>query len=75
VSPRTIFRHYSSHDALIVATVKDMFEVCGRRANVLGADLDGWLEELAVTINTRNAEIIGDAFRDIHAANLRLLPR
>ena len=30
VSPRTIFRHYATHDLLIVTTVKDMYEACGR---------------------------------------------
>lgn len=71
VSARTIFRHYSSHDHLIISTIKDMFEACGR-GPVEGIprsteDLDGWLEGLAVTIHTRNAEILGDAFWDIHA--------
>lgn len=70
VSPRTIFRHYKSHDQLILATVKDMFEACGRRP-VEGLprptdDLEGWLEGLAVTIHTRNAEILGEACWDIH---------
>ena len=73
VSPRTIFRHYKSHDQLIVATVKDMWEACGQRP-IEGLphpseDLDGWLEGLALTIHTRNAEIIGEAFWDIHAPN------
>ena len=31
VSPRTIFRHYASHDHLMVAVAKEMFEACGRR--------------------------------------------
>jgi AcrR family transcriptional regulator len=71
VSPRTIFRHYLSHDRLIVATVKDMCEACGRRP-IEGLprptdDLDGWLGGLALTIHTRNAEILGEAFWDIHA--------
>ncbi len=71
VSPRTIFRHYSSHDLLIVTTVKDMCEACGRRP-IQGLtppteDLDRWIEGLALTIHTRNAEILGDAFWDIHA--------
>ena len=73
VSPRTIFRHYKSHDQLIVATVKDMWEACGERP-IEGLpnpddDLDGWLDGLALTIHTRNAEIIGEAFWDIHAPN------
>jgi len=71
VSPRTVFRHYSSHDRLIVNTVKDMWEACGRRP-IEGLptpteDVNGWIEGLAVTIHTRNAEILGDAFWDIHA--------
>ena len=71
VSPRTIFRHYASHDHLIVATVKDMCEACGRKP-IEGLpspsdDLDGWIEGVALTIHTRNAEIFGDAFWDIHA--------
>jgi len=71
VSPRTIFRHYESHDQLILATVKDMCEACGRRP-IEGVpspsdDLDGWIEGVAVTVHTRNAEIFGEAFWDIHA--------
>jgi AcrR family transcriptional regulator len=34
VSPRTIFRHYVSHDRLIAETVRDMFEECGRYPDV-----------------------------------------
>jgi AcrR family transcriptional regulator len=67
VSPRTIFRHYTSHDRLIVATVKDIFEACGRPAEDLGDDLGAWIESMAVTVHTRNIEILGDAFWDIHS--------
>jgi AcrR family transcriptional regulator len=74
VSPRTIFRHYTTQSSLIVATVKDMFVACGRRPidglPAVDDDLDGWLDVLAVTIHTRNAEIIGEAFWDIHAPTL-----
>ncbi len=70
VSQRTIFRHYACHDALIVATVKAMFETAGRRPipglAAPDEDFDAWLEGLAKTIHTRNAEILGDAFWDIH---------
>jgi AcrR family transcriptional regulator len=72
VSARTIFRHYATQSVLILATVKDMFEACGRRPieglPVLEEDLDGWFEVLAVTVHTRNAEILGQAFWDLHAA-------
>jgi AcrR family transcriptional regulator len=71
VSPRTIFRHYVSHDNLIVATVKDMFEELGRRPidGLVQAedDLDAWIDGLALAVHTRNAEILGEAFWDIHA--------
>jgi len=71
VSPRTIFRHYASHDQLIVATVKDMCEACGRKP-IDGLpsptdDLDGWIEGVALTTHTRSAEIFGEAFWDMHA--------
>ena len=79
VSPRTIFRHYRTHDRLIAATVKDMFEACGLPR--VTDDLDGWIEGLpriadglddwiefaAVTFHTRSAQIFGAAFWDICA--------
>src|ERR1700686_1177831 len=74
VSPRTIFRHYRTHDRLIAATVKDMFEACGLPR--LTDDPDGWIEGLprlvdglddwiefaALTFHTRSAHIFGAAF-------------
>lgn len=71
VSPRTVFRHYASHDELIVATVRDIFEACGRPAQELGDDVDAWLEQMAQTIHTRNIDILGDAFWDIHSPSSR----
>ena len=74
VSRRTIFRHYESQSALILTTVQDMFAAVGRRPIEglprSGDDLDGWLEGIARTIHTRNAEILGRAFWDIHTPNL-----
>ena len=85
VSPRTIFRHYETHDRLIAETVRDMFEESGRYPDVgsprdvndLGAwidslpqqvaDVEKWLDALAVTIHTRMAEVFGAAFWDIYA--------
>jgi AcrR family transcriptional regulator len=70
VSPRTIFRHYENHDMLIVTTVKDMYEAFGQPIEDLpppSDDLDAWIEGLALTIHSRNAEILGEAFWDIHA--------
>ena len=70
VSARTIFRHYGSHDQLIVETVKDIYAACGRRP-IEGLprpedDVDGWLEGLAATVHQRNADILGEAFWDVH---------
>jgi AcrR family transcriptional regulator len=74
VSPRTIFRHYATQGSLILATVKDMLDACGRTPieglPVLEDDLGGWLDVLSVTIHTRSAEILGQAFWDIHAPPL-----
>ena len=70
VSPRTIFRHYDSHDALIVETVKEMFNAIGQRADggpTPEEDVVGWLDDLAHTIHSRNVAILGDAFWDTHA--------
>ena len=79
VSPRTIFRHYATHDRLIADTVKDMFEACGlpRQLDDLDAwiedlpqlidDLDAWIDVIALTFHTRSASIFGAAFWDIHA--------
>ncbi len=70
VSPRTIFRHFESHDALIVETVKVMFDAIGHRATGIPSLSDNfwdWLEGLAKIVHARNAEILGDAFWDTHA--------
>lgn len=74
VSPRTIFRHYATHDRLILTAVRDIFAACGRRPiDCLphpDDDLDGWLDGLALTIHTRNVDILGQAFWDVHSPRL-----
>ena len=67
VSPRTIFRHYLTHDRLIASTVKDMYFGWFEDLPLPGDDLDGWIEDLAVTVHTRTASVVGAAFWDIHA--------
>ena len=49
VSPRTIFRHYSTHDRLIAETVRDMFEASGRYPDA-GSPRD--VDDLATWIDT-----------------------
>ncbi|MGA2519350.1 MAG: TetR/AcrR family transcriptional regulator [Acidimicrobiales bacterium] len=76
VSPRTIFRHYARHDLLILATVRDMFDACGERPidglTPPDEDLDGWIDGLCLVVHTRNDEILGEAFWDIHAPHRKV---
>jgi AcrR family transcriptional regulator len=86
VSSRTVFRHYSTHDELIAATVRDMFEACGlpRRVEDFDAlidslpqlfhDLDSWIDGMAYAFHTRSAQIFGAAFWDIHSPRPRPSP-
>lgn len=79
VSPRTIFRHYATHDGLIAATVRDMFEACGLPRSVdtlersiegspqISHDVDLFIEGIATTWHTRSASIFGAAFWDIYS--------
>ncbi|MGD0380062.1 MAG: helix-turn-helix domain-containing protein [Acidimicrobiales bacterium] len=59
VSPRTIFRHYVSHDRLIAATVRDMFEECGRypieSSPRIVDDLGGWIDRLPKSFDDLDA--------------------
>jgi AcrR family transcriptional regulator len=75
VSPRTIFRHYKSHDGLIAATVKDMFEACGRYPieglPQLVDDLDGWIEGLPQVVDDLDDWIEGLAVT-IHTRSARI---
>jgi AcrR family transcriptional regulator len=78
VSPRTIFRHFETHDRLIAETVSDMFGACRlpRRSVDIDdwveglprhiEDLGAWIEHIAVTFHTRSASIFGAAFWDIY---------
>jgi AcrR family transcriptional regulator len=67
VSPRTIYRHYQTHDQLIAATVRDMYlDGWIKDLNFNVGDFDAWIEELAVRIHRRSVEVIGAAFWDIH---------
>ena len=75
VSPRTIFRHYKSHDRLIAATVKDMFEACGRYPieglPQLVDDLDGWIDGLPQVVDDLDAWI-EDLAVTIHTRSARI---
>ena len=86
VSPRTIFRHYLSQDRLLAVAVTDMFEAC--RLPAPGDDFETWvkcvplplddpdalIEFVALTVHTRSAEILGEAFWDLHAPRAETSP-
>ena len=75
MSPRTIFRHYISHDRLVAATVKDMFEACGRfpieGLPRLVDDLDGYFAGLPRVVDDldRWLETVAST---IHSRNARI---
>ena len=76
VSPRTIFRHYQTHDQLIAATVKDMFDACGHYPIAdlprLVDDLDGWIESLPRLVDNLDGWIKSLAV-EIHTRSARIL--
>jgi AcrR family transcriptional regulator len=77
VSPRTIFRHYKSHSALIAATLQDMFDAGNRPIDGLprpSDDLDGWLEGLTLALHTRGVQIFGEAIWNLLPAPGAALP-
>jgi len=78
VSPRTIFRHYISHDRLIAATVKDMFEACGHYPIEglprLVDDLDGWIQGLPRRVDDLDSWIESLAVT-IHTRSARIFGR
>ena len=71
VSVRTVYRHYRTHEGLLLATVKDMFAGWGQEPPVgiprPTEDLEGWLRGTAIAIHTAHTEIPGEAFWDIFA--------
>ena len=70
VSPRTIFRHYASHDRLIGETVRDMFEASGRYPNAASPravnDVATWIERLPQQVPDVNGWLEGLA-TTVHA--------
>jgi len=75
VSPRTVFRHYATHDRLIAATIRDMFEACGRyplkSLPRLVDDLDGWIDGLPRRVEDLDTWI-GSLTVTIHSRNARI---
>ena len=78
VSPRTVFRHYVSHDRLLAATVKDMFEASARHPTEglprLADDFDGWLEGLPRHVDDLDGWLENRRRHDPHQSGAHLRP-
>ncbi len=69
ISPRTVFRHYTGHDELVVDAIGAMTRELGAPIDGLpdpADDLEGWLWRLAFEAQRRNADIVGRAFWDFY---------
>jgi AcrR family transcriptional regulator len=69
VSPRTIFRHFSSHDQLVAEAMRDIYRDVWAPVDLpdANADLRGFLYEIVSNSHHRNAELIGRLFWDLLA--------
>jgi AcrR family transcriptional regulator len=68
VSPRTIFRHFNTHDQLIADAVQQMYRDLWQPVEGLpdpDADLEGFISTLATMSHTRNSRMLGRAFWDL----------
>jgi AcrR family transcriptional regulator len=67
VSPRTVYRHFATHDQLIAAGIREGLKAAGRPAPGSDSvdDLDGWLARIAFDAHTKNATTVGAAFWDV----------
>ncbi|HEV7958367.1 MAG TPA: TetR/AcrR family transcriptional regulator [Acidimicrobiales bacterium] len=69
VSRRTVFRHFKSHNDLILATMFEMRLRIEERVPDLpqsGDDVEAWLLSTATTIHALFRDVIGRAFWDVH---------
>lgn len=77
VSRRTVFRHFTTHDALLVEAINEI--VVTVRSNVPGPpqereDVETWLTDAAVQLHTLHARLVGRAFWDVHVPRSSVSP-
>ncbi len=77
VSRRTVFRHFSTHDALLAEAINEI--VATVRSSVpgppqKGEDVETWLTDAAVQLHTMHARLVGRAFWDIHVPRSSVSP-
>ncbi|MGA8726941.1 MAG: TetR/AcrR family transcriptional regulator [Acidimicrobiales bacterium] len=68
ISPRTVYRHFATHDQLIAAGIREGLKAAGRPAPgspSVDDDLDAWLADIAFEAHTKNATTVGAAFWDV----------
>jgi hypothetical protein len=71
VSRRTVFRQFSSHAELLLATLEEirlLFEAGIPTAPSTGEDLEGWLIESTVKIHELFRSTLGRGFWDLHVS-------
>jgi AcrR family transcriptional regulator len=77
VSRRTVFRHFTTQDALLVEAINEI--VATVRSSVPGPpqngeDVETWLTEAAVRLHTLHARLVGRAFWDVHVPRSSVSP-
>lgn len=75
VSRRTVFRQFSSHAELLLATLEEirlLFEAGIPSAPSAGEDLEAWLTESTVTIHELFRSTLGRGFWDLHVDRPRI---
>jgi AcrR family transcriptional regulator len=75
VSRRTVFRQFSSHAELLLATLEEirlLFEAGIPTAPSTGEDLEGWLIESTVKIHELFRSTLGRGFWDLHVDRPRI---
>jgi AcrR family transcriptional regulator len=77
VSRRTVFRHFPTHDELLVEAIREIVSTV--RSSVPGPpqpgeDVESWLTETAVQLHTLHAQLVGRAFWDVHVPRSSVSP-
>jgi AcrR family transcriptional regulator len=77
VSRRTVFRHFATHTAVLVAAIAEILRVYDANMPAPpapGTDVDAWLSDSAVAIHELNRRVLGRAFWDAHVERPGIAP-
>jgi AcrR family transcriptional regulator len=70
VSRRTVFRHFATHDELLVATIAEAVRIVDTSMPQPPApdeDIREWLHESAISVHTLLRRVVGRAFWDLYS--------